>query len=135
MASVKIGEDLRQFFRVARTNRARWGRKLTQDEAAEGADVSTVTYRNLETGQSKSARVETIVDICEYLGIDADTLEDRGYLTVADELRMRLALGNKMVVDLNKLTELSPHEEKELRSILAKLAASPRERRKLQGAA
>jgi transcriptional regulator with XRE-family HTH domain len=125
--SIEIGDDLRRILQVARTSPARWGTQkgLTQEEAAEGAGVSSVLYRNLENGYTIRTKVPTLVNICQYLGIDPEFLDMRGYHPVAEELRIRLQLGNKVILDLDRLAVLSREEARELALILDKLAATP----------
>lgn len=124
MTSVTINEDLRTVLRVVRTSPERWGRPkgLTQDEAAARVGISKVLYRNLENGYTPSTKSSTLVDICESLGVDPDVLSTFGYETVAQELRLRVLLGNTMFLDLDKLSILTPEEEAMLMPILDKLA-------------
>ncbi len=137
-SSIEVGEDLRRILLTARTSPERWGRPrgITQDQAAHGAGISSVLYRNLENGYAPTGllttRVSTMVNICEFLGIPPDVLEDFGYFPVAEELRIRLTLGNKIILDLDRLNRLTPDEERALLPILDKLAQpNPRLRRKL----
>jgi transcriptional regulator with XRE-family HTH domain len=133
--SIEIGEDLRRILRTARTAPERWGTEkgLTQDQAARGAGISPVLYRNLENGYYISTKVPTLVGICEFLGIDPDFLERQGYQAVAEELRLRLTLGNKVILDLDRLNRLTPGEEAFLRDLLDKLIATPAPASSLQG--
>lgn len=139
--SVEIGEGLRRILLTARTTPGRWGtpKGLTQDQAAHGAGISAVLYRNLENGYTSTTKVPTLVNICEFLGVDPDFLDMQGYRQVAEELRIRLQLGNKVILDLDRLSRLTPAEEDELLLILEKLAQPvprPEDRlRRLEGAA
>lgn len=129
--SIEIGEDLRRILRTARTAPDRWGTEsgLTQDQAAHRAGVSAVLYRNLENGYTKSTKVATLARICESLGIDPDFLDILGYLDVAETLRSRLTLGNKVILDLDQLARLTPAEEQFLAGILDKLIAGKNKNR------
>lgn len=126
-SSIEVGEDLRRILLTARTNPERWGRPkgITQDQAAHGAGISAVLYRNLENGYTTTTKVPTLVSICEFLGIPPDFLEQFGYLAIAEELRIRLRLGNKVILDLDRLSRLTPDEQRALQVILDKLAATP----------
>lgn len=126
-ASVEIGRDLRMVLKAARKSPEKWGKVngLTQDQAAHGSMISTTWYRNLETGYIESASVTVVANVCEFLGIGDGLLEQLGYMTVAEELRSRVKLGNKMVLDLERLSLLTPKEEATLKRILDKLAAAP----------
>jgi transcriptional regulator with XRE-family HTH domain len=132
-SSVEIGADLRRILLTARTTPGRWGtpKGLTQDQAAHGSGVSAVLYRNLENGYTIRAKAPTLVNICEFLGIDPEFLDMRGYHQVAEELRIRLQLGNKVILDLDRLSRLTPEEEQELMFILEKLTSPGR----MEGAA
>lgn len=128
--SIEIGEDLRRILRTARTTPERWGTEngLTQDQVAHGVGVSSVLYRNLENGYTRSTKVSTLAQICEFLGIPPDDLAELGYLDVAEMLRNRLTLGNKVILDLDRLSMLTPAEEQFLASILDKLIAGKKGR-------
>ena len=133
-SSVEIGADLRRILLTARTNPERWGRPkgITQDQAAHGAGISAVLYRNLENGYTTTTKVPTLVSICEYLAIPPEFLEEFGYRSVAEELRIRIQLGNKVILDLDRLSKLTPDEQQALQVILDKLASAPA---RLKGAA
>jgi len=128
--SIEIGEDLRRILRAARTTPERWGtgKGLTQDQVAHGAGISSVLYRNLENGYTRSTKSATLAAICEFLGIDPDFLDTLGYLEVAEALRSRLTLGNKVILDLDRLSRLTPDEERFLSDILAKLTVPGRKK-------
>lgn len=126
-SSVEIGADLRRILLTARTNPERWGRPkgITQDQAAHGAGISAVLYRNLENGYTTTTKVPTLVSICEYLAIPPEDLDQFGYKSVAEGLRIRIQLGNKVILDLDRLAQLTPDEQQALQVILDKLAEVP----------
>lgn len=124
MSSVTINDDLRVILRVVRTSPERWGRPggITQEMAAKRIGISKVLYRNLETGLTESTKISTLADVCASLGVDPDVLSTFGYEQVANELRMRVLLGNTMFLDLGRLSVLTEEEEAMLMPILDKLA-------------
>lgn len=124
MASVKISDELRLLLRIVRESPDRWGSPhgLTQDEAAERCGISGSLYRNLELGGMTSTKTSTLVNICQALGIDPSILEHYGYQPVAEELRMRVAMGKTVFLDLDRLSLLDPREQQVLSILLDKLA-------------
>ena len=124
MASVKISDELRLLLRIVRESPERWGSPhgLTQDEAAERCGISGSLYRNLELGGMTSTKTSTLANICQALGIKPDLLEYYGYSEVAKELRMRVACGRTVFLDLDRLSLLEPREQQVLSLLLDKLA-------------
>lgn len=124
MASVKISDDLRLLLRIVRESPERWGSPngLTQDEAAERCGISASLYRKVELGDFPSTKISTLANICQALGIDPSLLEYYGYGSVAEELRMRVALGKTVFLDLDRLSLLDPREQQVLSILLDKLA-------------
>ena len=124
MASVKINDDLRLLLRIVRESPERWGSPhgLTQDEAAERCGISGSLYRQLELGGMTSTKISTLANICQALGIRPDLLEYYGYDSVAEELRMRVATGKTIFLDLDRLSLLDPREQEVLSLLLDKLA-------------
>lgn len=124
MASVKISDELRLLLRIVRESPERWGSPhgLTQDEAAERCGISGSLYRNLELGGMTSTKTSTLANICQALGIDPGLLEHYGYQPVADELRMRVAMGRTVFLDLDRLSLLDSGEQQILGLLLDKLA-------------
>lgn len=135
MASVTISDDLRVLLRVIRESPERWGSPhgLDQDEAAGRCGISVSLYRQLELGRMTSTKISTLVSICQALGIRPDVLDTYGYQLVAEELRMRVAMGRTMFVDLDRLSLLAPGEQEVLGILLDKLAipVTKREDRKV----
>ncbi len=124
MASVKISDELRLLLRIVRESPERWGSPhgLTQDEAAERCGISSSLYLKLELGEFPSTKTSTLVTICQALGIKPDLLEYYGYESVAEELRLRVALGKTIFLDLERLSLLDPREQQVLSILLDKLA-------------
>ncbi len=124
MASVKISDELRLLMRIVRESPERWGSPhgLTQHEAAERCGISGSLYRNLELGEFDSTKTSTLVTICQALGIKPDILEHYGYDMVAEELRMRVATGKTVFLDLERLSLLDPRDQQVLSILLDKLA-------------
>lgn len=124
MASVKISDELRLLMRIVRESPERWGSPhgLTQDEAAERCGISSSLYLKLELGEFPSTKTSTLANICQALGINPDLLEYYGYESVAEELRMRVALGKTVFLDLDRLSLLDPREQQVLSILLDKLA-------------
>jgi transcriptional regulator with XRE-family HTH domain len=124
MASVKISDELRLLMRIVRESPERWGcpHGLTQDEAAERCGISGSLYKNLELGGMTSTKTSTLVSICQALGIDPGILEHYGYQPVAEELRMRVAVGRTIFLDLDRLILLDSREQQILGRLLDKLA-------------
>lgn len=124
MASVKISDELRLLMRVVRESPERWGSPhgLTQDEAAERCGISASLYLKLELGEFPSTKTSTLANICQALGINPGLLEYYGYGSVAEELRMRVALGKTVFLDLDRLSLLDPREQQVLSILLDKLA-------------
>lgn len=124
MASVTISDELRLLLRIVRESPERWGSPhgLTQDEAAERCGISGSLYRNLELGEFPSTKISTLANICQALGIKPDLLEYYGYASVANELRMRVAMGKTIFLDLDRLSLLDPREQQVLSILLDKLA-------------
>jgi len=119
--SIEIGSDLRRILLAARTNPERWGGgKLTQEEAAHGAGVSPVLYRNLENGYTPSTLIPTLVGICKFLGVDPDDLDSLGYGPVADGLRLRMKMEGTVIIDLRKLRGFTDDEKRALDILVAK---------------
>lgn len=88
--TVEVGTDLRKLFWRTRKDKRRWPPKgLTQQQVAEKIGKSQVWYRQIENGYAQVAALDTIADICEFLDIDALTLDALGYNDVAEEVRVR----------------------------------------------
>lgn len=79
--------------------------RLTQEEVAERADLTTQTISTAETG-SKALRPENIVKMCGALGISADYLL---FGTISDEDRSYLS---------EKIAKLNPEHYRHLEDIV-----------------
>lgn len=104
-----IRPDLRALIIRARKDPERWGkaRGLSQAELALKAGTSQVWLRQIETGYTKSAKADTLGNICYVLGIDPVIVRLRGYEDVADAIDACIMLRENAIPD--HLIDNDPH--------------------------
>ena len=70
--------SLRMRFLGEELKRLRTERFLSQRDLAQKAGVSPTTIMHLETGESTDPRLSTVRKVAEALGVDPNSLVDRG---------------------------------------------------------
>lgn len=85
MQRTKISRDLRSLIRLGRTDVA----KLSQQAAADLADISEVWWRQIETGRTTVATADTLARMSYVVGVTPRQLRKIKEYHVADLVELR----------------------------------------------